>query len=312
MTFEDGDVNASAPVGEERVSLTLYPNAPEDLAELAQHVERLGFSGVWIGDHIVLPVEAEDHPYRSFQAPAAMIQPQWLFDSWVIIGQILGSTTSLEVASGVTVLALRHPLAQARAAATASLLGGGRFRLGAAIGWLRTEYEALGVGWANRGARLEEIIAILRAAFAGGAFEHHGEFYDFEAVQLVADPIEVPIIFGGDKPRTIERAARLADGWYGPSTPLAECIEIRERVSEIRAAAGITSPFEYHVRIDGPVSRDRLDEYLAAGFTEIIIPWPSIHSALSDDQSMAARVASLEQAAAELGLTPTNEAVAHR
>ena len=71
--------------------------------------------------------------------------------------------------------------------------------LGIGLGWLRAEFEALGVPFADRAVRFEESLDILRKCFAGGAFEHHGAVYDFGPVQLAAQPAQVPLILGGTR-----------------------------------------------------------------------------------------------------------------
>ena len=281
------------------VGITVYGNPPDEIAVICRHAEELGFSRAWVGDHIVVPIgQQSPYPYRA-RTPVSE-SASYQIDTWVTVGHILGSTATLEAATGVAVLGLRHPLATARAAATASQASGGRFTLGSAVGWLREEYEALGVSWAARGRRFDEILDILALAFGGGAFEYHGEFYNFGPVLISPDPVSVPIVLGGSSNATIERAARRADGFYFGSDPTETAIANRERILEIREREGLSvRPFEFHARLVGEPSAAGAAPYLEAGFENLIVPWLSYSSS---DPTLDGRRRALERIAKDLGV----------
>ena len=146
-------------------------------------------------------------------------------------------------------LPLRHPLAVARAVLTLQELADGRLLFGAGLGWLREEFEALGVPFAGRAARFEESLDILRKAWAGGAFEHHGAVYDFGPVELTAQQARIPLILGGNTAPALRRAALRADGWFASGTPsLAEAVDLMARLDAAQAAAGRAVPLTTYVR----------------------------------------------------------------
>jgi probable F420-dependent oxidoreductase len=129
------------------------------------------------------------------------------------------ATSRLRFLTNVAVLPLRHPLATAKTVATAAVLSGGRVVLGAGVGWMAEEFAALDLSFRNRGARADEIIAILRMAWTTGQVEFHGRFYDFEEVHVRPVPDRpVPVWIGGESEPAVERAARAGDGWVSGRT----------------------------------------------------------------------------------------------
>jgi probable F420-dependent oxidoreductase len=282
-----------------RVGITVYGNPPADIVPICQHAEQLGFARAWVGDHVVIPIgHGSGYPYNA-RTPVSE-SASYQIDVWVMVGQILAATTTLEVATGIAVLALRHPLIQARAAATAAAASGGRFRLGSGVGWLREEYEALGVTWPGRGRRMDEILTVLQLAFAGGAFEFHGEFYDFASLIISPGPVSVPIIMGGSSRPTVERAARRADGFYFGSDPTETTLANHKLIREIRDAEGLNGSFEFTARIIGEPTREEIAPYVDAGIENFIVPWLTYSR---DDPSLDGRKRALERIAADFGLS---------
>ena len=172
--------------------LSVYDVSARELADLAVAAETAGFDTLWLGEHLLRPVDYRTvHPTREpeQERAARIVGPQTrLTDPLVALAAAAGRTQRLQLATGIFVLPLRHPLAVARATLTLQELAEGRLLFGAGLGWLREEFEALGVPFADRAARFEEGLDILRKAWAGGVFEHHGAVYDFGPVELTAEP----------------------------------------------------------------------------------------------------------------------------
>ena len=123
----------------------------------------------------------------------------------------------------------RNPLILAKELASLDQLCGGRLELGLGVGWMKEEFDALGVDWAHRGARNDEYIAAMRALWSGPHAEFHGEFVDFEPATCSPRPVNgnVPIVVGGDSEAALKRAVRLADGYFpgeGDATRLKELL----------------------------------------------------------------------------------------
>jgi alkanesulfonate monooxygenase SsuD/methylene tetrahydromethanopterin reductase-like flavin-dependent oxidoreductase (luciferase family) len=161
-------------------------------------------------------------------------------------------------------------------AATAATIGDGRFRLGIGAGWLEEEFELVGVNFASRFRRLEEIVEVLRLLARGGPAEFHGKHYDFPPVMTNRLPVSYPIVFGGLTAPAIDRAARLGDGWYGvPGLGVDRLQDIREAV---KVARGGLDDFAFHVRLSAPFDDAEVETLLSLGFDHLIVPWEALWS----------------------------------
>jgi probable F420-dependent oxidoreductase len=210
----------------------------DQLAELARICERLGFHGVFVADHLYYPEKLESrYPYTEDGIPPFNAETEWP-DAWAAISAMAVATTTLRFNTGTYIAPLRHPLVVAKAVATASALSHGRVALGAGVGWAKEEYDQLGESFRTRGARLDEMIEVLRKVWAGGMVEHHGRYYDFDLLQMVPKPpAPVPIYIGGKSEPALRRAAR-NDGWFGSGDGPSVVLEIVERLLGYRREYG--------------------------------------------------------------------------
>ncbi len=287
------------------VGITMYSNRPEEMVPIAKHAEALGYEGVWLGDHIAVPeVMSDEHPYAT-RVPMVLPGDERIYDSWVTIGAILGSTTRLKVASGIYLLPLRHPILTARACLSAHKMSGGRFRFGVGVGWLADEFTMLGLSFKDRAKHTDEILDILEKLFSGKAAAHEGPAYPFPKLQMTKDPVHIPILFGGTKLPAIRRAALRGDGWYGTTIPLEECEAIMGEIHRIRKENGLDKkPYQMVGRPVGPATTENLDRYRKAGFTNLVLPWETVHPSGQADMSLGNKFKSLEKVAKALGLKP--------
>lgn len=289
------------------VSLSLWNISAPDIVALGIAAERAGFHGIWLGEHVLAPVAMKsEHPtsggtaHQHHEGRPIIAPDTELTDPLVALAGLATRTTTLQLATGVYVLPLRHPLAVARACMTLQDLAGGRFRLGIGAGWLEEEFHALGQTFARRGARMEEQLAILAAATSGRPFDHHGEHYDIDEVQLGPRAVPVPIVFGGSSPLALRRAATMAQGWFASGTPdVAEVAVHREEILRLRAEAGIDDPI--HLAVRAPDREPAtIEAYDAAGFDEVVL-WAD---QLWVGDSIEERDQALLDAGAALGLVP--------
>jgi alkanesulfonate monooxygenase SsuD/methylene tetrahydromethanopterin reductase-like flavin-dependent oxidoreductase (luciferase family) len=238
------------------------------------------------------------HPTREpeQELAARIVGPQTrLTDPLVALAAAAGRTRRLQLATGIFVLPLRHPLAVARATLTLQELADGRLLFGAGLGWLREEFEALGVPFADRATRFEEGLDILRKAWAGGVFEHHGSVYDFGPVELTAEPARIPLVLGGNTAPALRRAVLRADGWFASGTPSpTEAVDLMARLDAAQAAAGRAVPLTTYVRASPAADVTR---YANAGFSQVVF-WA--HELCPPGPGRWDRLAA---AAAELGVT---------
>jgi probable F420-dependent oxidoreductase len=219
---------------------------PEQLVEIAKLVEQAGFEGILVSDHLFHPEKiASKYPYTPDGVPGFHAETPWP-EPFATVAAMATVTTRLRFATMVYILPLRHPVEVAKACATLDVLTGGRFILGAGAGWMKEEFDQLGVDFHTRGARFDESIAVLRTLWKPGMAEHHGRFFDIPRIQMSPAPIrKIPIYVGGASPAAFRRSARLADGWLGTGTDPEQASRDLAELARLRAEAGrAREPFE--------------------------------------------------------------------
>ena len=191
---------------------------PDVLGEVARRAEGLGFESVWVPEHLAVPLEmATPYPYSAdgrFPGGANVA----LHDPLIALTYVAACTSRIKVGTGVFVLPLRNTLAVAKAAASLDLLSNGRFLFGIGIGWLAEEFAAVGVPFADRGARTREAIRLMRTLWTEETPRFDGRFHQVPAIGFSPKPARAggpPIILGGETPAALRRAAALGDGWIG-------------------------------------------------------------------------------------------------
>ncbi|MFN2540345.1 MAG: TIGR03619 family F420-dependent LLM class oxidoreductase [Mycobacteriales bacterium] len=259
-----------------RFSIAAYGLATAELLPLAQAAEQAGFELLWLGEHLVIPsTVGSSHPTSSAAAADPLDEPVLspgtvLNDPWVSLAAVAAGTTRLRLATGILVLPLQHPLLVARAAATLQALSGDRFSLGVGAGWVREEFDALGISFDERGSRFDEQLDILRAAWAGGAISYRGGHFSFDDVQVCGDQVRVPIVVGGHSPPALRRAARNADGWLSSGVAdLDEAVRCRDELHRLRAGHH-ERPFVHYVRLAQP-DPDLVAGCVARGFEDLVL-----------------------------------------
>jgi probable F420-dependent oxidoreductase len=203
-----------------KYGFSLIGSNPRHYTQLAQAAEAAGFESIWLPEHLLFPAKMPaDYPYSESGLP---ITPSTtpLYDPWIMLAAIGAVTSTIRLATNVFILPLRHPLMTARQLVTLDRISGGRVTLGAGVGWLRDEFDAVGLDFSKRGRMTDEIIPLLRRLWSEHEIEHHGEFYDFAPVNFEPKPVQrlngskgIPIELGGASPAALRRAGTLCDGW---------------------------------------------------------------------------------------------------
>jgi probable F420-dependent oxidoreductase len=183
---------------------------PKVAARVARAAEAAGFESLWVGEHVVLPDP---------QAPPSPVPPFTpMLDPTVALAFLAAHTESVRLGTGIIILPQRNPLVLAKELASLDVLSGGRLIFGIGVGYLKPEFDALGVSFAHKGARTEEYLRAMIAIWTMDQPRFEGRFASFAGVQARPQPAQKPhpeIVFGGHTPEAYSRAARLARGWYG-------------------------------------------------------------------------------------------------
>lgn len=187
------------------------------LQRISVAAESRGFGSVWVSDHIALPAEGPlaSYPYTSSARPPFDASTPFL-EPLCALSFVAAVTHSLQLATGVVVLPLRHPVLTAKQVATVDVLSGGRALLGVGSGWLQDEFSLLGSSWEDRGARTDAGIATLRACWSDRPTPLPGDVHG-RAVSMHPRPVQgvdLPVLIGGHSPAAMRRAVASGDGWY--------------------------------------------------------------------------------------------------
>ena len=178
----------------------------EAMTRAAVLAEELGFADVWVSDHLVVPTGAAYPPSA------------YVFEPLTALAWVAASTRRVGLGTTVLVLPMRNPIVVAKSVASIDQLSGGRMILGTAAGWLEAEFDALGVPFAERGARTDEAIEMLRTMWTKdhitAEYPVHGA--RFAAIRAKPQPVgHLPIWIGGHAEVALARAVRVGDGWHG-------------------------------------------------------------------------------------------------
>lgn len=257
------------------VSLVNVPEVDQYI-ELARHAEELGFYGITIADHLVMPTRIEQSKYP-YTPDGKMWWPEdtpWP-DPWVTLTAVGVATEKLQLATNIYLAALRDPFTAARAVSAASVFTGGRVRCGVSVGWIKEEYALLGVDFHTRGRRLDETIEVMKKLWTGRSVDHKGEFFEFEnALMSPKPPTAVPILSGGASPAALRRAAR-NDGWLGVpmmTDALTETVRGLYAAREDMGKAG--EPFDVCCSLLQPLTPELEGELEELGaHHNMVLPW---------------------------------------
>jgi probable F420-dependent oxidoreductase len=208
--------------------------------ELCQRAEAAGFESLWGGEHVILPTRIDSaYPYTADgKIPALPDTP--IPDPLIWLAFAAAAAPTMRLGTCILIVPQRNPLVLAKELATLDQLSGGKVELGLGVGWLREEFDALGVPWERRGARNDEYIEAMRVLWSGPEVEFHGEFVDFPKVTCSPRPVQasIPILVGGDTDAAINRAVRLADGYFPGEGDLDRLAALIARVRHAAEDAG--------------------------------------------------------------------------
>ena len=215
--------------------------SPENLRTLAQRAESLGFDSVWVSDHIILPRKVDSfYPYAA-DGVATFRPDEDYYDPLATLNFLAGCTQKIRLGTHVLILPYRNPVVTAKMLSTLDVLSGGRVILGAGVGWMEEEFQALGLDtYAQRGAVTDEYIQLFKELWTKDEPEFQGEHYQLSGMGFMPKPVQKPhppIWIGGHTNPAIGRAAEYGDGWMpiGLRPPaILEPEELAEKIARLR------------------------------------------------------------------------------
>jgi len=212
--------------------------SPGYISEAAAHVEELGFYGFWVPEHVLFFPEYESrYPYTEDGRIAG--DPRSLLDPFSALTYVAAHTSTIKLATGICLVPQRNPVYTAKVCADLDYLSGGRFELGVGIGWLKEEFDALGVPWEDRAGRTLECLGVMKSLWCDEVSSFEGKYYSIKAAYQNPKPVQQPhppIIFGGESDAALRRVATDGQGWYGfnltPDTMEERLDYLNERLQE--------------------------------------------------------------------------------
>ncbi|MGH7987928.1 MAG: LLM class F420-dependent oxidoreductase [Candidatus Binataceae bacterium] len=247
---------------------------PDLLTTVATHAERLNFSTLWAPEHVVfLEQFSSQYPYnRGRNVPIPTETP--LLNPFLALTYAAAHTTRIRLATGICLVPEYNPLILAKLSATLDYLSNGRFALGIGIGWLREEFEALGIPWQGRARRTREYIEAMRRLW-GDEKSYRGEFVNFAGALSYPKPrtgTALPILVGGQTEAALKRAAAYGDGWCGFNLTPDETADLIARLRPMLTAYNRDPrAFEYLVSPTASATPADLKAYRAAGVDELYL-----------------------------------------
>lgn len=257
------------------IPVNIGVQSSEQMIGLAQLAEGRGFESLWTFEHVIVPVNYESkYPYNASGKMGAPPESNFI-DPLIALTAIAASTSKIRLGTGVNILSQVNPLYMAKQAASLDMLSGGRFMLGVGIGWLREEFEALGVPFEKRGARFDDYVIAMRKVWAGDVVEHQSEFINWTGFKSYPIPVQnpMPVVMGGIKGKIHERIAKYGNGWYAPAGDPAELKghldQIRQKCDEIGRDF---SEIEITAMWPGAGGSQAIEALEAVGVHRLVIP----------------------------------------
>ena len=250
--------------------------SPEYIAAAAAMVEKLGYDSFWVPEHVLFfPDYESKYPYS--EDGRIQGDPRSLLDPLTALTYVAANTSKIRLGTGICLVPQRNPVYTAKQVADLDYLSGGRVDFGIGIGWLKEEFNALGVPWTDRAGRTEECIGVMKALWCDELSSFQGKYFSFEAAYQNPMPVQrphPPLIFGGESRAALKRVATLGQGWFTFNvTPesLAQGIDILQPLLEEQGRT--ISDISISVTPDRKhINQESLKRFEELGAEQIILP----------------------------------------
>ena len=250
---------------------------PKEGALLAQAAESAGFESIWTVDHVVVPAGYQSrYPYD----PSGRIGPEdsAFPDPHIWLAYVAHATSTLRLGTGILIVPQRNPVVLANELATLDHLSGGRVVLGAGVGWLREEFEALGVPFEGREQRTEEAIEAMRALWTGERASFEGATTSFRDCFLRPQPANgsIPVHIGGHSEAAARRAGRVGNGYFPYGVDRGEVPRLLDLVRQSAQESG-RDPSSIEVTMDSSVTTGEeavadVEALRSLGASRVLVP----------------------------------------
>jgi probable F420-dependent oxidoreductase len=237
--------------------------SPDAIRRAAVQAEELGFADVWVSEHIIIPKDANYPPSANFWDPVLTL-------TWAA-----ACTQRVKLGTSVLVLPMRHPLPLAKELATLQNLSQGRLILGAGVGWMEAEFDALGVPFRERGRRMDEGIAMMKAVWSQDPVNFEAKIIPAEIREMTMLPQPakpIPMWHGSRSEAAHRRTVKIGDGWHGSQVTPEEAGPVIARLRRDRPEPEFTISVRTHwAGKDVGELRERIAAFAAVGVQHVMI-----------------------------------------
>ena len=228
----------------------------------AQRAEALGLSDVWVSEHIIVP---------RAQFPRSPL----FYDPVLTLTWVAAVTERVRLGTSVLVLPMRPPLPLAKELSTLHNLSGGRLVLGVGVGWLEPEFAALGAPFHERGRRMDEGIAMMKAVWSQDPVTFDSKYIPSEIkdMTMLPHPVSpIPMWHGSRSDAAHRRTVRVGDGWHGSQVTPEQAAPIIARLRQDRPEPEFTISVRSHWNgKDVGEMKARVAAYAAVGVQHIMV-----------------------------------------
>ncbi len=249
---------------------------PNFIRDAVQLVEEKGIHAIWLPEHVLFFPEYESsYPYTdSGRIPG---DPEGILDPFTAMTFIASHTSSVRLGTGICLVPQRQPVYTAKMVADVDFLSNGRVDFGVGIGWLKEEFDNLGVDFGQRAQLCDEYIDAMKALWAPGVTEFTGPSVRLTACHFNPKPVQTPhppIFFGGESKAALRRVAERGQGWYGYNLSPDELAAKLELLDSALERAGRTRD---DVRIfvgpnRHPINAETVRAYADLGVEQLVAP----------------------------------------
>jgi len=265
---------------------------PEQYLPLARAVEEHGFYGFTMPDSICYPKEADSsYPYngdgsREFLEHIPFLEPFSAIPAMAAVAPHLRYSTS------VVKLPIRNPVLVAKQVATVAVMTNNQFAFGVGLSPWKEDFDICGERWEKRGARMDEMIEIIRGLLSGEFFGYDSEFYKIPAAKLCPAPTQaVPILIGGHADAALKRAAKIGDGWIHAGGDTESLKQYIHKMTAFRKEYGTDKkPFEIHAMTADAFSVEGVRKLEEIGVTECIVGFRNPYEGKADTATLQQKI----------------------
>jgi len=211
---------------------------PQNQATIARRAEDLGFASLWTAQRVLYPAKPRnDYP----PAPGAPWPAPFrsLVDPITPLAYVAALTSRIRLGTASLQLPLFSPVLLAKQLATLDVLCAGRLNVGVSLGWSQDEYAAMGVPFQKRGARFEQYLEAMIAAWTGGSMD--SEYVTLPPGEVLPAPVQQPhppLFIGGYADAALRRTVKYGAGYLGGNMPFDTIVDVLARLLRYAEEAG--------------------------------------------------------------------------